>query len=143
MSANTMPLSTGQTLRIRKSPITTAQLVRYAGASGDFNRIHYDHPFAVEKGLPGVIAHGNLTLALSASALQQACRQWNGGDDLFIQELSARYLAPVRPGDDVEVTVAIASVSADGHANIELAAAVGERAVLSGRAVVVAAAPPQ
>jgi acyl dehydratase len=140
MNMNAMPLAAGQTLRIRKPAVTTVQLARYAGASGDFNRIHYDHPFAVEKGLPGVIAHGNLTLALTASALQQACRQWTGGDECFIQELSARYLAPVRPGDEVEVTVTIASASADGAATIELAAAVGERAVLSGRALVIASA---
>ena len=101
MSAHASPLHTGLQLRVRKPAVTTMQLVQYAGASGDFNRIHYDQAFALDKGLPGVIAHGNLTLALTASALQHACRQWNGGD-----------------------------------AHIELRAAVGEREVLAGRAVV-------
>ena len=144
MSAHGSPLRAGRQLRVRKPPVTTMQLVQYAGASGDFNRIHYDQPFALEKGLPGVIAHGNLTLALAASALQQACRQWNGGDALFIRQLSARYLAPVRPGDEVEVLVTVASIEADGDAHIELRAAVGERDVLAGRARVAArGAPPQ
>ena len=57
----------GETFSIRRGPITTTQLVMYAGASGDFNRIHYDHPFAVQKGLGGVIAHGMLTMAFAAS----------------------------------------------------------------------------
>jgi len=136
MSAHVSPLRAGLQLRVRKPAVTTTQLVQYAGASGDFNRIHYDQPFALDKGLPGVIAHGNLTLALTASALQHACRQWNGGDALFIRQLSARYLAPVRPGDEVEVQVTVASVEADGDAHVELRAAVGEREVLAGRAVV-------
>jgi flavin reductase (DIM6/NTAB) family NADH-FMN oxidoreductase RutF len=65
----------GDTVCIQRGPITTTQLVMYAGASGDFNRIHYDHPFAVEKGLGGVIAHGMLTMAFAASCAVEAFGQ--------------------------------------------------------------------
>ena len=46
-------------------PVTRADLVRYAGASGDFNPIHWNERFAREVGLPDVIAHGMLTMALA------------------------------------------------------------------------------
>ena len=46
--------------------VTRADLVRYAGASGDFNPIHYSERIATQMGLPGVIAHGMLTMALAA-----------------------------------------------------------------------------
>ena len=49
--------------------VTRADLVRYAGASGDFNPIHWNERFATEVGLPGVIAHGMLTMGLAARAV--------------------------------------------------------------------------
>ena len=55
----------GSTCSLTKGPVTTVQLVMYAGASGDFNRIHYDLPFAMESGLGGVIAHGMLTMGFA------------------------------------------------------------------------------
>ncbi len=45
-----------------KEPVERIQLVKYAGASGDFNRIHYDEPFAKAGGFPSVIAHGMLSM---------------------------------------------------------------------------------
>src|ERR1700749_1688324 len=54
---------------LEKPPITTTQLVQYAGASGDFNRIHYDEPFAKEGGFPSVIAHGMLSMAFFGQLL--------------------------------------------------------------------------
>jgi hydroxyacyl-ACP dehydratase HTD2-like protein with hotdog domain len=53
---------------------TTRQLVRYAGVSGDFNRIHYDKDFAQSVGLPGVILHG----ALKSAFLAQILTDWVG-----------------------------------------------------------------
>ncbi len=53
---------------------TTMQLVKYAGASGDFYQIHYDKDFALDSGLPGVIVHGWLTL----SFLGQMLTDWLG-----------------------------------------------------------------
>ena len=89
----------GDTFSIRRGPITTTQLVMYAGASGDFNRIHYDHPFAVQKGLGGVIAHGMLTMAFAASCATEAF-----GPASWISRIDARFTSPVRVGDVVEVT---------------------------------------
>ena len=55
--------SSGSSCRLGSFPITRADLVRYAGASGDFNPIHWNARFAVEVGLPDVIAHGMFTMA--------------------------------------------------------------------------------
>ena len=75
----------GETFRLRTEPVTTRQLVMYAGASGDYNRIHYDHHFAVEAGLGGVIyarsyrgGHPRLT----ALAVGQAEPLWEVPDPI-------------------------------------------------------------
>lgn len=78
--------------------VSTQQLVRYAGASGDFNPIHYDQAHAVEAGLGGVIAHGMLTMGFMARAVTD----W-AGERGQLQAISARFTAPVRPGDQVRV----------------------------------------
>ena len=76
-----------------KSP-TTRQLVMYAGASGDFYEIHYDRPFAVEQGLPGVILHG----ALKSAFLGQLVTDWIGPQG-ELKSLSVRYREMDVPGD--------------------------------------------
>lgn len=84
------------------SELTRAQIVMYAGASGDFNPVHIDEDFAVRvAGNPSVFAHGMLTMGLSGRAL----------DERFgverLRSFGARFLQPVWPGDtlDVELTV--------------------------------------
>ena len=62
-------LTTGQELPEQAYTVTRADLVRYAGASGDFNSIHWSDRVAGSVGLPGVIAHGMFTMALAARAL--------------------------------------------------------------------------
>ncbi|WP_408904205.1 MaoC/PaaZ C-terminal domain-containing protein [Pararoseomonas sp. SCSIO 73927] len=63
----------GDVHRFQRGPVTTTQLVMYAGASGDFNRIHFDLPYAQEAGLSAVLAHGMLTMGISVGcALQVA-----------------------------------------------------------------------
>jgi acyl dehydratase len=126
----------GDTFSIRRGPITTTQLVMYAGASGDFNRIHYDHPFAVQKGLGGVIAHGMLTMAFAASCAGEAFGPAN-----WISRIDARFTSPVRVGDVVEVTAAVAKRSAaDGPIEATLTAEVDGRVVLRGTVEVSSAA---
>jgi acyl dehydratase len=117
----------GDTFSIRRGPITTTQLVMYAGASGDFNRIHYDHPFAVEKGLGGIIAHGMLTMAFAASCATEAF-----GPASWISRIDARFTSPVRVGDVVDVTATIVECSPDGPIEATLAAEVDGRVVLRG-----------
>ena len=125
----------GDTFSIRRGPITTTQLVMYAGASGDFNRIHYDHPFAVEKGLGGVIAHGMLTMAFAASCALEAF-----GPASWISRIDARFTAPVRVGDVVDVTAAVVERGLEGQIEITLTAEVEGRVVLRGVVEVTSAA---
>src|SRR5699024_6452006 len=80
--------------------VDRARLVRYAGASGDFNPIHWNERFALEVGLPGVIAHGMLTMGLAASALTD----WlDDATDLL--SYGVRFTRPVAVPDPGEVLV--------------------------------------
>jgi acyl dehydratase len=78
---------------LRKLPITKLQLVKYAGASGDYNLIHTDDETARAVGLEGVIAHGMLSMAFLGEYL---C--WLAGPE-SVRRLSVRFVAMVRPGD--------------------------------------------
>jgi acyl dehydratase len=82
------------TLQVR---VTRAGLVRYAGASGDFNPIHWNERVAREVGLPDVIAHGMLTMAL-ATRLVTA---W-AGDPGAVVECAVRFTRPVVVPDDAD-----------------------------------------
>ena len=74
-------------------PVTKMQLVKYAGASGDYNLIHTDDETARSVGLDGVIAHGMLSMAFLGRYL---C--WLTGPE-SVRRLSVRFVAMVRPGD--------------------------------------------
>ena len=104
------------------------RLVRYAGASGDFNPIHYNERFARDVGLPGVIAHGMLTMGLAGSALADHLV-----DPADVLEFSTRFTRPVPvpdPGEvQVRVTATVRSVQED-TAVVDLAVKVEGRAVL-------------
>jgi len=75
---------------------TTMQLVKYAGASGDFYQIHYDKDFALASGLPGVIVHGWLTLAF----LGQMVTDWIGGEGSLVK-LSGSYRGMNQVHEDI------------------------------------------
>ncbi len=112
-----------QTYRIRR-----ADLVRYAGASGDFNPIHWSDRVATSVGLPGVIAHGMFTMALAARAVQH----WAG--DAEVVEFGCKFTAPVVVPDDdegVELLVAgtVKSVS-EGLVTLGLEVTCGGQKVL-------------
>jgi acyl dehydratase len=127
--------SPGDVFSIRRGPITTTQLVMYAGASGDFNRIHYDHPFAVQSGLGGVLAHGMLTMAFAASCATEAFGPAN-----LITRVDARFVSPVRVADVVEATVTVVELSPEGRIQANLKAEVDGRLVLRGTVEVESAA---
>jgi acyl dehydratase len=96
-------LAAGDTLPEQTYTVTRADLVRYAGASGDFNPIHWSDRVATSVGLPGVIAHGMYTLALAARALDT----WAGGPG-HVVELGAKFSKPVIvPDDDRGVDVVV------------------------------------
>ena len=88
-------VSVGDVLPAAHFPITRKDLVRYAGASGDFNDIHWNERVAREVGLPDVIAHGNLTMALAGRVLTS----W-AGDPAALVEYGARFTKPVVVPDD-------------------------------------------
>jgi acyl dehydratase len=101
--------------------VTRADLVRYAGASGDFNPIHWSDRVAGSVGLPGVIAHGMYTMALAA----RACSTWAGSPDR-VREIGCKFTKPVVVPDDdegVEIVVAgtVKNLTEDGvHVALEV-----------------------
>lgn len=86
----------GHELPAQTFPVTRADLVRYAGASGDFNPIHWNEKFAKEVGLPDVIAHGMFTMAEAV----RVATDW-AGDPGALVEYGVRFTKPVVvPNDD-------------------------------------------
>ncbi len=109
--------------------LTRADLVRYAGASGDFNPIHWDERFARGVGLPDVIAHGMLTMAHAARVLTA----WTG-DPGRVEEVGARFTNPVVVGYDdgapLHVGGKITQKLDDGRVRVELTATSRDAKVL-------------
>jgi acyl dehydratase len=98
-----MSMQAGDRLPEQTYTVTRAALVRYAGASGDFNPIHWSERVATSVGLPGVIAHGMFTLALAARALDT----WAGATGR-VRELGCKFTKPVVvPDDDTGVEVVV------------------------------------
>lgn len=94
----------GAQLPVQRYTVTRADLVRYAGASGDFNPIHWSDRVATAVGLPGVVAHGMFTMALAA----RACDTWAGAPGR-VRELGCKFSKPVVvPDDDEGVVVEVA-----------------------------------
>jgi len=106
-----------QTFTVRR-----ADLVRYAGASGDFNLIHWNERVARSVGLPDVIAHGMFTMALAVRVVTD----W-AGDPGRVVEYGVRFTRPVPVPDDevgatVEVSGVVAAVLEDGRVRVDLTA---------------------
>ena len=83
-------LEVGQVVATKDYELTRDSLVRYAGASGDFNPIHYRDDFAQAVGLPGVLAHGMLTMGLSV----QPVVSWIGAAAKVV-DYGVRFTKPV------------------------------------------------
>jgi acyl dehydratase len=116
--------------------VTRADLVRYAGASGDFNPIHWSDRMAAALGLPGVIAHGMFTMASAARVVTD----WLD-DPADLVEYGVRFTKPVVvPDDDKGAVITISATVdevADGRAEIDITAVSGAEKVLGrARAVV-------
>ena len=121
-------MTPGDALETRSYAVRRADLVRYAGASGDFNPIHWSDRIATAVGLPGVIAHGMFTMALVARAVAD----WTGGAEVV--ELGCKFTNPVLVPDDddgvaVEVGGTVKSVD-DGLTTIALEVTCGGQKVL-------------
>ena len=123
-------LQVGQLLpSYTKPPITKVQLVKYAGASGDFNPLHTDDAFAQKIGMQGVIAHGMLVMGFLGEYVMKLA-----GDIAQVKQFSMRFGAMTLPGDTI---TCIAQVK-DIHENevvLELTAQNQDQAVVgSGKA---------
>lgn len=125
-----MNLTVGQDLPARSFKITRDSLVRYAGASGDFNPIHYRDDFAQAVGLPGVLAHGMLTMGLAVQTVVDFV-----GDSGKILDYQVRFTKPVlvdaKTGATVEVSAKVVEIDEDSKtARIDLTAVCAELTVL-------------
>jgi acyl dehydratase len=124
-------------LPARTYRITRADLVRYAGASGDFNPIHWSDRVATSVGLPGVIAHGMFTMALVARAVTE----WTGDPGAII-EYQARFTRPVvvpdtDEGTELTVSAVVKTTTPEGYQVLDLTAMCqGEKVLAQARATI-------
>jgi acyl dehydratase len=129
-------VAVGEELPAQEFPIQRADLVRYAGASGDFNPIHWNERYATSFGLPNVIAHGMYTMATAIRVVTD----W-AGDPGAVVDYGVRFTRPVivpDPGEArLRVSGVVRAVRDDGLAEVDLTATVDGQTVLAkARAVV-------
>jgi acyl dehydratase len=130
-------IEVGTELPAQTFQVTRATLVRYAGASGDFNPIHWNEKFAKEVGLPDVIAHGMFTMAEAIRVVTD----WVG-DPAAVAEYGVRFTKPVVvPNDDqgatIEVSAKVAAKLDDNTVRVDLTAtSAGQKVLGMSRAVV-------
>ncbi|MDN6303224.1 MAG: MaoC family dehydratase N-terminal domain-containing protein [Brachybacterium sp.] len=133
-------LTVGQELARTRHEISRDTLVRYAGASGDFNPIHYNDTVATEAGLPGVIAHGMLTMGTAITGLLDAIV-----DPSAVRGYTTRFTTPIPVPATGAVTLEVVAVvgaidEEKGTARVDLTAEVEGTKVL-GRARATLALP--
>jgi acyl dehydratase len=104
-------IEVGMTLPEKVFYIDRALLKAYADASGDQNPIHQNEEFALSVGLPNVISHGMLTMALAGKYVTE----WAGGS-ANVREFSARFIKPVivPAGEKVDLSVVATVSEVDG-----------------------------
>ncbi|KOT77541.1 dehydratase [Streptomyces rimosus subsp. pseudoverticillatus] len=129
----------GTELPAQSFPVTRDTLVRYAGASGDFNPIHWNEKVAKEVGLPDVIAHGMFTMAEAARVVTD----WTG-DPGAVVEYGVRFTKPVVVPNDgegavIEVSGKVAAKLDDEARTVRvdlIATSAGQKVLGMSRAVV-------
>ncbi|MFD8331832.1 MaoC/PaaZ C-terminal domain-containing protein [Streptomyces solisilvae] len=129
----------GTEVPVREFRVNRADLVRYAGASGDFNPIHWNEKFAKEVGLPDVIAHGAYTMAEAARVVTE----W-AGDPGALVEYGVRFTRPVVVRNDdkgavIEIGAKVAAKLDDEARTVRLditATSAGQKVLGRARAVV-------
>lgn len=133
-------VAVGTELPPRSFSITRADLIAYAGASGDHNVIHWNERVAVSVGLPNVIAHGMFTMGLAITVVTE----WAGGPDR-VSDYSCRFTRPVVVPDDergalLEVSAQVTEVNDDGTIVVGITA-VSDGVTVLGRARAVVRLP--
>ncbi|NQD88919.1 MaoC family dehydratase [Paenarthrobacter sp. CM16] len=142
MSPTFEELTVGQEIGTRSIDVTRQDLVKYAGASGDFNPIHWNESFATSVELPGVIAHGMFTMG----AAVQLVSDW-AGDPAAVVDYQTRFTKPVlvtdttgtdQAGAVIDVTGVVGALDADARtARIDLTVmAAGQKVLMKSQAVV-------
>jgi acyl dehydratase len=121
----------GTEIEPRQYPVQRRDLVRYAGASGDFNVIHWNERVATSVGLPNVIAHGMLTMALAGRFVSD----W-AGDPGAVTEFGVRFSSPVVVPDDdkgalVEVSGVVTGQLDGNRVSVDVTARSGDAKVLT------------
>lgn len=133
----TFVVTVGQELPARVvGPLTQADVLRFAGASGDFNPLHYDTELARRAGFPAPVAMGQLTAGIVAAWVTD----WCGVERLA--EFEVRFVAPVLVGDTITLTGEVTDVVTDDGremARLTVAASTGDTVVVKGRAAAVIA----
>ncbi|MET4003252.1 MULTISPECIES: MaoC family dehydratase [Arthrobacter] len=139
-TVNFADLAVGAQIGARSLEISRADLVKYAGASGDFNPIHWNERFARAVELPGVIAHGMFTMG----AAVQLVTDWIG-DPGAVLSYGTRFTKPVpvadldgAPGAQVEIVGVVGALDSDaGTARIDLTVTLdGQKVLVKAQAVV-------
>lgn len=136
MAITLTDLEVGQEIGRSTIEVTRLDLVKYAGASGDFNPIHWNESFARGVDLPGVIAHGMFTMGSAV----QVVTDWIG-DPTAVVDYQTRFTRPVVvedttarpgvPGATVEVTGVVGAIDTDNStARIDLTVSAGGQKVL-------------
>ena len=121
----------GTELPAQSFVLNRLDLIKYAGASGDFNIIHWNERFATEVGLPGVIAHGMLTMAEAVRVITD----WTG-DTGSVVEYGVRFTRPVPvpdtdAGATLEVSGKVTAKNDDGTVSVTLSASCDGQTVLA------------
>jgi 3-hydroxybutyryl-CoA dehydratase len=125
-------LSVGMSATFSKT-ITEADIVLFAGVSGDINAIHINEEYAATTPFKGRIAHG----MLSASVISAAVATKLPGPGAIYMDQRLKFLAPVRPGDTVHATVRVRELVADkGRVVLETTCRVKDTVVIDGEALV-------
>lgn len=132
-------LSVGQTAAYAKT-ITTADIVMFAGISGDMNPVHINHEFASLTMFEGTIAHGMLTASFISTAIGM---KLPGPGAIYISQ-SLKFKAPVRAGDTVKAKVTVKEIILEKKRVIlDTICTVGETVVLEGEAIVMVPNKPK
>ncbi|CAH0154009.1 hypothetical protein SRABI76_00863 [Microbacterium oxydans] len=123
-----MAYAVGDTIAARTVHLDRESLVRYAGASGDFNPIHYRDDIAASVGLPGVLAHGMLTMGIASSVVVAALEPGTRILDYGVRFTKPVVVDPV-DGADVHVLATVGAVDGES-ARIDLKVTFDETTVL-------------
>jgi 3-hydroxybutyryl-CoA dehydratase len=125
-------VTVGMTATFAKT-ITEADIVMFAGVSGDINAVHLNEEYAAGTPFKGRIAHGMLSASLISAVL---ANRLPGPGTIYLEQ-SLKFLAPVRPGETVHATVRVLEVDqARGRVVLETVCRVKDVAVISGQAQV-------